>query len=119
MIFFWVLMFINLLIVFTKYKKKYEKVSIVLFFLAFAFLIVGIVTKDPIFEAFGVPPEFEWVVGLFITGFTSWKIYLNPLKERIIGVETNVASLKSDVTSNFSLIKSDLDLIKNKLLGKK
>ena len=80
--------------------------------MAFAFLAIAIVTKDPLFSKFGVPIEFEWVIGLFLTGFTSWKIYFNPLKERVIKTESETAVIKTDVAS----IKSDVILIKNKLL---
>ncbi|MEW5896701.1 MAG: hypothetical protein AB1668_03355 [Nanoarchaeota archaeon] len=62
------------------------------------FFIMSIATKDPIFGAFGVPAEFEWVVGLFITGLTSWKLYFSPLKERVIDTEKRVEKIDEGVT---------------------
>ncbi len=62
-----------------------------------------------------MPIEFEWVVGLFLTGLTSWKLYLNPLKERVITIEKEVSSIKTDVRD----IKEDVHLIKDKILNGK
>lgn len=74
--------------------------------------MVAIATKDPIFSGLGVPTEYEWVVGLFVTGLSSWKLYFGPLKERVIKTEMEVTSIQTDVRS----IKSDTSLIKEKLL---
>lgn len=119
MIIFWLVMLFNLLsyIILKKYfRVNYARDAAVIFtLLASSFLIVAILTRDPLFSSFGVPPEFEWIVGLFITGLASWKLYFNPLKERVIRTEREVSSIKTDVTS----IKDDVSLIKEKVLTTK
>ena len=116
MVLFWIILGFNLL--FYIFGKKYypfktiNEWSIILLILSFSFLFVAIITKDPIFSTFGVPPEFEWIVGLFITGLTSWKLYFNPLKERVIKTEQEVSAVKTEVLS----IKSDTTMIKEKIM---
>jgi hypothetical protein len=94
-------------------NKRFEEYGIIIIVLAFSFLVVAILTHDPIFSKFGVPVEFEWVVGLFITGLSSWKLYFNPLKKRVMDSEKEIISLKSEVHS----IKEDTLLIKEKLFS--
>lgn len=116
MLIFWIIIicFIVLRIILKK-NKLVDKYSFPMVLLAFSFLIIAIVTNDPIFTRLGVPMEFEWVVGLFITGLSSWKLYFNPLKERAIRTERKVSTLKSEVDS----IKEDTSLIKNILIKNK
>ena len=116
MILFWWSVFLNLVVYLilrnTRFKTKANDTAMIISFLSLALLIVAIVTKDPIFAQFGVPPEFEWIVGLFVTGLTSWKLYFNPLKERVIKTEKEVSSIKT----NIEFIKADTNLIKEKIL---
>ncbi len=114
MLLFWTLIAGSLLIYFTLRKaiKTIENTVFAIILLAAAFLIVGIVTKDPLFSTFGIPAEYEWVVGLFVTGLSSWKLYFGPLKERVIKTEKEVSAIQTDVKA----IKSDTSLIKEKLL---
>ena len=114
MLIFWVLIVTGLLayFLFRKSIKGVENIVFSIILLAAAFLIVAIVTKDPLFSTVGLPAEYEWVVGLFITGLSSWKLYFGPLKERVIKTEKEVSSIQTDVKS----IKSDTSLLKEKLL---
>ncbi len=116
MLLFWGTLALNLLfyLLGKKYKvKTVNEWSIIFTILSFAFLFVAIITKDPLFSSVGVPPEFEWVVGLFITGLTSWKLYFNPLKERVIKVERKVDFIQGEISS----IKTDTTFIKEKVLN--
>lgn len=117
MLLFWGVMILTIIIyvIAKKVEIKLEKLVMPLLFFSLALLIVAIVTKDPLFSSFGIPPEFEWVIGLFITGFTSWKVYFDPLKSRVIRTEREVFSLKTEIGS----VKSDTSLIKEILIGKK
>ncbi len=126
MILFWASVLLNLLLYLllknSKLKNHATDTAIIISFLSLALLIVAIVTKDPIFAQLGVPPEFGWIVGLFITGFTSWKLYLDPLKERVIKVERKVDVLHSEVSSiktDIEFIRTDTNLIKEKILSRK
>src|SRR3989338_10474250 len=116
MVLFWVTFGLNfLLYVLAKryhFFRSTNELVIIILILSFSFLVVAIITKDPIFSTFGVPPEFEWIVGLFITGLTSWRLYFNPLKERVIKTEKEVSSIKT----NIEFIKADTNLIKEKIL---
>ena len=117
MLLFWIIVLMNLLMYFLA-KKYYHTpaardASFVLSFLSLALLIVAIVTKDPLFSSAGVPAEFEWVVGLFITALSSWKLYFSPLKERVMRTEREVSSITTDVAA----IKADTTLIKEKILN--
>lgn len=82
---------------------------------AFAFLIMGILTKDPLFSTLGIPKEYEWLAGLIISGFTLWKSYLNPLKDRVIKTEIKVSSIDTSIHS----IKNDVETIKDTLLNER
>jgi len=111
---FWVLMVI--LLVIYLFSLKYKKLEVILpplLLLASSLLIVGIITKDPLFSTFGVPPEFEWVVGLFLTGLSSWKLYFSPLKERVIKTESEVSSIKTSIEK----IEKNVDKLMNRTLN--
>lgn len=51
------------------FRYKIEDAAFILMFLAFGFLIVAILAKDAIFQY--IPPEYEWVAGLFTVGLGS------------------------------------------------
>lgn len=95
----------------SKNEQKNDR-TIMISILAAAFLIIAIITKDPIFTTFGVPAEFEWVVGIFITCLSSWKLYFSPLKERVVKLEKKVVVIESHLAN----IKNDLIIIKEILL---
>ena len=76
-------------------------------------LVVAIITKDPLFSQFGVPAEFEWIVGMVFAGFTSWRLYFNPLKERLIKCEIALTS----VTTDMCALRNNILLIKEKILN--
>ncbi|MBI5871603.1 hypothetical protein HZB88_00795 [archaeon] len=116
LILFWSMMIITLIIYFISLKhKKAEKILPFPLLLAGSFMIAAIITKDPIFSAIGVPAEFEWVVGLFLTGFSSWKLYFSPLKERVISTEKEIGSIKTSVER----IEKNVDMLTNKILNEK
>lgn len=115
MILFWGTSILALLYYYAKKGYRSQKIkdnTMIFLMLSFAFLIVAIVTNDPIFAQFGVPMEFEWVVGLFLTGLSSWKLYFSPLKERVVYLEKNITSIKTGMNS----ISEDIHLIKEKLI---
>ncbi len=115
MLLFWISLVIALVVYLVLRQFRYPKAddaTFVIVLLSISFLIVAIVTKDPLFAGFGVPAEFEWIVGLFLAALTSWKLYFNPLKGRVIKAEIDISSLRSDVQS----IKADTTLIKEKVL---
>ena len=90
-----------------------ESIFSVLFFLGASFLIVGVLTRDPLFAQFGVPAEYEWVIGLSITAFSSWQVYFNPLKKKVYAMDREIGELKTDMQT----VKVDIALIKEKVLS--
>jgi len=115
MLIFWILIVASGVLYFglRKIIKRAENIAFLIIILAGAFLIVAIATRDPLFSGIGVPAEYEWVVGLFITGLSSWKLYFGPLKERVIRTEKEASTIQADVKS----IKFDTTLLKDKLLN--
>ena len=115
MIIFWIIVGIISVYYFFNRKNYNEKIKdrlIVLTLLAFSFLVIAIVTKDPIFSQFGVPLEYEWTVGLFITALASWKLYFNPLKNIVMINQRDIKSIKTSINH----MGQDLHLIKEKIL---
>ncbi len=100
--------------------RFFESIAIFFMVLMIFFFTFALVTNDPIEEILTTIPAF-WQFLLTALGgaFTIWKVYLNPLKERVIRLETNMASLISKTDTNFSSIKEDLKMLKDKLLGRK
>jgi len=98
-----------------KYEKikRYSDVLVALFFLAAASLIVAIITKDPLFAKFGVPAEYEWVIGMAITLFSTWKLYFDPMKQRLISLEKRFEKMDAKVEA----IQIDIHLIKDKIMA--
>ncbi len=116
---FWTIVGISILLYFLKryfFSQLHEDVFPILFFLGVSFLIVGIITKDPLFAQFGVPSEYEWVVGMVIAGFLSWRVYFNPLKKKVYAMDRELGEIKTEIRSKFSNIEADLSLIIDKVL---
>lgn len=112
---FWISLVIAIILILINLRIKDKKLNFLsgLFvFMQFLFMIISIITKDPIFEAIGLPKEYEWITGLFLSGFTLWLFYLSPLKNRVIEVEKETREIKTDVKN----IKEDTTIIKNKLI---
>jgi hypothetical protein len=120
MVIFWIVYFAVLVYYFfiRKYVKKYETNDAIiagLTMLAFSFFIVGLVTKDPIFSTIGVPKEYEWVVGLFLSFFTAWKFYFDPIKKRITQLEQHFVEFFGIANTKFEHIEKGIDEIKKGL----
>lgn len=126
LIIFWIIiiLFFILYLISILFKSKELKIWLdnygsLFFIIMGVFLIMAIVTNDPItILGITIPMELQWLGSLLVTGFGTWKFYLNPLKERVIGVENNVSSIKGENKANFSSIKEDLAIIKHKLMKK-
>ena len=112
MILFWIVLFLILIIYIINFSfrsKKLDKFIGFLIVIQFLVFIVTLVTKDPIFEAIGLPKEYEWIGGLLASGFLLWAYYLGPLKERIIKTERRVEGIDTKINE----IKDDVLWIKN------
>jgi hypothetical protein len=111
MIAFWVCIIIAFFLWLLNLKikdKKLEGIVGFFIFIQFLFMIVAIGTKDPIFQAVGLPQGYEWIAGLSLSGFSLWLFYLSPLKNRVIEVEKDTSSIKTSVLH----IEKDIDWIK-------
>jgi len=113
---FWISLGIGLLLILINLKikdKGIESIAGFFIFMQFVFVIVAVLTKDPIFQAIGLPQGYEWIAGLAMGGFSLWLFYLNPLKKRVGRIEIELGSVKTEIRS----IKEDTNLIKNKLIN--
>ena len=118
---FWILIVIVFVVHYiirkTVNENKANDIAVQIGFVAISFLIVAIATKDPLFEPLGIPAGYEWVIGT-VTGFAIiWKYYLRPFDKRLIALEQDMVSIKSQLNSEFSSLKQDMSLIKHKLLN--
>lgn len=95
-------------------RRTRRKLNSIVGFLAIfqvLLLMVALAIKDPIFELIGLPKEYEWLGGLFLSGFLLWQFYLSPLKERVIDTEKDVREIKTDVKN----IQKGIDKIDSKI----
>lgn len=87
-----------------------------LFFMFLGLLVfMAVITKDPI--AFGeltLPMEMQWIVALLAFACGAWMHYFNPIKERVMVLEKDMSSIKTNIAS----IKTDVHLIKETLLSR-
>lgn len=116
MMIYWIILLIIIIINLISYFKNKKVVSetvkdlsVVFIIIAFSFLIIALVTKDPIFEVIGLPTEYEWVGGLFTSAFTAWLTYFRPLKNRVTKLEINTGKIGEKVDG----IDKNVEWIKN------
>ena len=99
-----------------KIKAYLEDKGILFFIISSAFIVMALLTKDPLTIAgISIPTELQWLGSLLIIGFGVWRFYLNPLKGKVYSMDREVGEIKADVTN----IKSDVRLIKERLIGGK
>lgn len=93
-------------------QKCTEEYGSLLFIISLSFVVIAIVTKNPI-SLLGIefPMQLQWLVSLIVSAFGAWQFYLNPLKERVITTEKDVSSIKTDICS----IKSNMQMLKDHL----
>lgn len=110
---------------FTSKKKKNEIFgSLALFFmlLMIFFFIFALYTNDPIEELLTTIPTFwQFVLTSLGGAFTIWKVYLNPLKEKVYGmdkelgvVKTTLNRFEKEVRDSFEKLDKSLEKSKNK-----
>lgn len=100
-----------------KWKKSNPDQNVIIFgvIVAFSFLIIGIISDDPIFSALGVPKEYEWLAGLILSGFTAWRFYFDPLKKKLINLEKSFSEYFGVSKTKFEHIEKGIDEIKMEL----
>lgn len=95
-------------------KEVEDKGVLVVMFLG-ALMFMAIKTNDPVsFLGIEIPMELQWFGSLGVTMFGLWKLYLDPLKDKVMKIDKTVESLKTDVNN----IKKDIILIKQHLFDK-
>ncbi|MBS3133244.1 hypothetical protein J4470_03910 [Candidatus Woesearchaeota archaeon] len=105
MLYFWILLFlfslIYLLVSLFNFKGglKFLNENGGLFFIFLgALVVISIVTNDPVTVAgITIPTELQWFGSLILTGFGSWKFYLNPLKNKVFAMDRELGEVKQGV----------------------
>ena len=99
-----------------KTKDLVEKYAILLILFVGSFLIVAIVTKDPIsFGSYEIPTEFQWIGSLFVSFFSVWQFYLKPLKNKLFGLDREIGEVKTSVKK----VESDVNRLTDFIINKK
>lgn len=78
-------------------NKRIERYGMLFLIIGIYAFIVAVVTNDPFLTQYGIPQDLEWFGELIFVGFASWRYYFNPLKERVIGLETTQGSIQTDI----------------------
>ena len=80
------------------------------------FLVFSLYTKDPIEEIITTIPAFwQFVLTSLGGAFTIWKVYLNPLKEKVYGIDKEVATVKVTLGRVEEELKDCFNNLENKL----
>lgn len=101
-----------------KTKKTFNEIIGFLALSQLFIILIAIFTKDPLFEAIGLPNGYEWIGGLFASLFVLWISYLSPLKNRVIDVEKKVERIDErtgkipEMSENISWIKNNCKVCK-------
>ncbi|MBI2580674.1 hypothetical protein HYV85_02600 [Candidatus Woesearchaeota archaeon] len=92
-------------------KKAMESWVTLLIVAQLLMLIIALGVNDPLLENFS--PEVQLIIAGMSGAFGIWKYYLDPMKKRIGNLEVGQGEIKTDISN----IKTDVHLIKEKLLG--
>lgn len=108
----------------SKRMKKEKLDSIALFFMVLMifFLVFALYTDDPIEELLTTIPAF-WQFAFTSLGgaFTIWKLYLNPLKEKVYGMDKELGMVKTTLNrfekeskDSFERLEKNFEKVKDK-----
>lgn len=106
-----VVLAVSSLFVGKKAKEDLQSVAALFVMLEIFLVIMAAITRDPVLD--NISPEIQ-VITLGIGGITGfWKLILAPIFNRLTKLEVGQGEIKTDVSN----IKTDVHLIKEKLLG--
>ncbi len=88
-------------------KEKYRSLIVLFVLFQVGLLAVAIATNDPLFESFGVSTLWEMIAGIITAAFMAWRYYLNPMENRITGLEIVAGEIKVDI-KNLKEVKADV-----------
>ncbi len=99
-----------------QFNQKLKKNAFLIFIISLPFLILAILTNDPIsILGMEISTELQWLASLLTFGFGSWKFYLNPLKERVIETEKEIKVEIKYMNKTLEEFKNKLDIIIKKI----
>lgn len=97
-------------------NKRYDHFSIFFMVLMMFFLVFALYTDDPIEEIITTIPAFWQFIFTSLGGaFTIWKVYLNPLKEKVYEIDKEVATVKMTVGRVEAELKNSFDRLEKKI----
>ena len=99
-----------------KDKKKYDNLAIFFMLLMVFFLVFALYTDDPIEELLTTIPVFwQFVLTSLGGAFTIWKVYLNPLKEKVYDIDKDVATIKVTISRVENELKNSFGRLESKI----
>ena len=99
-----------------KTEQIYEKGSVFFMLLMMFFFVFALYTKDPFEEIITTIPAFwQFVLTSLGGAFTIWKVYLNPLKEKVYDIDKEVATVKTTLSRVEGELKNSFEKLEQKL----
>ncbi len=98
-----------------KITKTIEKYTDAYLATLVALLIIAILTNDPIPGLEGLSKDAQWIMSLAGVGIGLWKLYLNPLKQKVFSLDREMGEVKTRVSHlehNIKEIKNELKEIR-------
>jgi len=112
---FGLLILISFLFKIKKLNKYLQEYSVLVLIIALSFLIIAIITKDPMnIAGYTIPTELQWLGSLLVTGFSAWKFYLNPLKIKVYSMDREIG----EVSASVKKVENNVSMILSKLIKK-
>ncbi len=108
-----ILFLISLFLKNKKLRKFLDDYALLTFMVGASFLIMALITNDPVTVAgYTMPTELQWLGSLLVTGFGAWKFYLNPLKQKVYTMDREIGEIKMGIEK----VEKNVDkLLSNKI----
>jgi len=97
-------------------KHFLDEKGVLIFIVLASLAFISIATNDPVTIAgVTIPTELQWFGSLLLTGFGSWKFYLNPLKNKVFSMDREIGEVKESVKN----LETNMTTLTNHILSKK
>lgn len=94
----------------------YDKLSVFFMVVMVFFLVFALYTNDPIEELITTIPAFwQFVITALGGAFAIWKVYLNPLKQKVYEMNRELGEVKTTVIRIEGELKGELRRVESEL----